>query len=373
MVRRRLTTVGRLFIGLMFLFYVASVTSQSGLLLMLIGLIAGCFIVNWSFATRNALHLKVTAPSEIQIEEGSSPTQPWRFDNGMSKHAEVVEVLHGERVLFRIPVVKTKESVSIVPRLVYERRGVFPNALVTLSSAAPYGLIRASRQLQLPGEVVVFPKIYDVEPPEAVGVDMISGGRSRGGRRVNNGTHFAGVRGWQAGDSLKQVHWKTTARRGEMMVKMFEEELGGRVTLILDCAPGEMKVIDDAVRAAGSLAVACLQNGHHLEFVERTEEATLRITAFSDEGELLERLARYEPGTSAKLPAVETLWRKSTVALIGNQWREEWWTLIGEARAQLRPVQIYLPEGSHCPANLDAEIFYFSDGAIWRCEQEVSA
>ena len=372
MLQRRLTSVGKLFIGLMFLFYVASVTSQSGLLLMLIGLIAGCFIVNWSFATRNALHLKVTAPSEIHLEEWALPTQPWRFDNPMSKHAEVVEVSQRDQVLFRIPVVKTKESVSIVPRLVYERRGVFPNALVTLSSAAPYGLIRASRQLQLPGEVVVFPKIYDVEPPDAMGVDMISGGRSRGGRRVNHGTHFAGVRAWQAGDSLKQVHWKTTARRGEMMVKMFEEELGGRVTLILDCAPGEIKVIDDAVRAAGSLAVACLQNGHHVEFVERTDEPTLRITAFSDEGELLERLARYEPRTAARLPAVETLWRKSTIALIGNQWREEWWTLIGEARAQLRLVQIYLPEGLQCPANLDAEIFHFSDREIWPSAEVVA-
>src|SRR5687768_1066899 len=100
MVRRRLTSIGKLFLGLMFLFYVASVTSQSGLLLLLIGLIGGCFIVNWSFATRNTRHLQVIAPAEVYLVEGEAPDQPWKFYNPMSKHAEVMEILHGEQLLF---------------------------------------------------------------------------------------------------------------------------------------------------------------------------------------------------------------------------------------------------------------------------------
>jgi uncharacterized protein (DUF58 family) len=364
MVRRRLTSVGKLFLGLMFLFYVASVTSQSGLLLLLIGLLAGCFIVNWSFATRNARYLKVIPPQDAYLVEGEAPGQPWKFENPASKHAEVMEILHGGQVLFRLPVVKTKESVSALPQVKYDRRGVYPNALVTICSAAPYGLIRASRQAQLPGQVVVFPRIYDVDSPAATGVEMISGGRSRGGRRVNTGTHFAGVRSWQPGDSLKQVHWKTTARRGEMMVKTFEEELGGRVSLLLDCGPAEIRVVDHAVRAVGSLGVAALQAGHQLEFIDLTDEPVLRYAAFSDEGEFLERLARYETPADRRLPEARGIWRRSTVGLIGTVWREEWRAWIDEVRGMNRPVQIYLPDGAPAPKNLDAEIFYFSDREI---------
>src|SRR5688500_7623347 len=163
MVRRRVTSIGKLFFGLMFLFYVASVTSQSGLLLLLIGLLGGCFIVTWSFSTRTVKYIRVTPPLEIYLVEGGTPTQPWRFENFATKHAEVLEVLHKDKVLFRVPVVKTNESVSLIPGIVYERRGAYPNAQVTLSCAAPYGLLRATRELQLPGEVVVFPKVYSVD------------------------------------------------------------------------------------------------------------------------------------------------------------------------------------------------------------------
>jgi 1,4-dihydroxy-2-naphthoate octaprenyltransferase len=54
MVKTRLTRLGKIFLVLMLLFYGAAVTSQSGLLLLLIGLIGGCFAVNWTFSRRNA-------------------------------------------------------------------------------------------------------------------------------------------------------------------------------------------------------------------------------------------------------------------------------------------------------------------------------
>jgi uncharacterized protein (DUF58 family) len=364
MVRRRLTPLGKLFLGLMFLFYVASVTSQSGLLLLLIGLLGGCFVVTWSFSTRTVKFLRVTPPAEVYLEEGGTPTQPWRFENVATKHAEILEVLHEDKVLFRIPVVKSKEWVSLVPGIVYKKRGVYPNARVTLSCAAPYGLIRATRQLQLPGEVVVFPRIYDAQAPASAGTEMISGGRFRGARRVNSGTHFAGVRGWQSGDSFKQVHWKSTARRGEMMVKTFEEELGGRISLILDCNQGNEELIDNAVRAAASLAATSLQDGNHLEFLDFTEEPALRLAPFSDESELLERLARYTaPRLDTQLDAAD-LWRRSSVAIVGTRWNDWWDNLLGQARSQHRTVHVYLPAGTKIRPTLDAEIHFFTENQL---------
>ena len=364
MVRRRLTPLGRLFAGLMFLFYVASVTSQSGLLLLFIGLIGGCYVVNWWFATRSVKFMRVTPPEEVYLEEGGTPTQPWRFENYASKHAEIVEVLHEKKILFRIPVVKTKESVSVVPGIVYKRRGVYPNARVTLTCAAPYGFLRATRTLQLPGEVVVFPRVYNVDSPASAGTEMISGGRFRGARRVSNGSHFAGVRAWQSGDSIKQVHWKSTARSGDLMVKTFEEELGGRVSLILDCARGTEETIDNAVRAAASLVSATLQDGHHLEFIDLTEEPVLRLAPFSDESELFERLARYEvPAKRASL-SVGDLWRRSSVVLVSTEWNEDWNDLIAEARQQRRSVHVYLPPRAHVPLRLDAEIHFYLENSI---------
>ncbi|HVK57781.1 MAG TPA: DUF58 domain-containing protein [Candidatus Kapabacteria bacterium] len=364
MVRRRLTPLGKLFLGLLFLFYVASVTSQSGLLLLLIGLFGGCYVITWWFSTRSVKYLRVTPPQEVYLVEGCTPTQPWRFENLATKHAEMVEVLHEGKMLFRIPVVKTKEWVSLIPAIVYEKRGVFPNARVTLTCAAPYGLIRATRQLQIPGEVVVFPKVYGIDSPVSLGIDMISGGRLRGGRQVNSGTHFAGVRGWQSGDSIKQVHWKSTARRGDMMVKTFEEELGGRLSVILDCCRTDEAMIDNAIRAAASLSVATLQEGHHLEFIDVTDQPVIRLSPFNDESELLERLARHTPPVKSLEVDVQSLWRRSTVALVGTRWNDWWDNFIGHARAQRRSIHVYLPVGTRIAPSLDAEIHYFAENEI---------
>ena len=259
----------------------------------------------------------------------------------------------------------------MIPKRVYHRRGVYPHSRVTVTSAAPYGLLRSNRAVDLPGEVVVFPRVYDTQSPAGRGLDMISGGRFRGSRRVNSGAHFAGVRSWQAGDALKQVHWKTTARRGELMVKTFEEELGGRVSLLLDCEPDDSSLVEDAVRAAASLAVATLQEGHHLELVTSSDATALRLTPFSDEGELLDRLARYELGKPALSLHLSSLWRKSAIAIVGTRFRPAWCDLIAEAGLQNRTVHLYLANLKHAPSD-HVELWTFSADRIFSPNAELS-
>lgn len=350
--------------------YIASVTSQSGLLLLFIGLIAGCFLVNWTFARRHVRNLRVTAPMLTQVVEGETTREPWSVENTSSKHTEGIDFLRGSGLLFQLPIVMAGAKLSVTPRLTYPSRGVYRNSQVTLTSAAPYGLVRATRQLEIPGEVIVLPRVYEATAPAGAGLDQISGGRFRGGRRVNHGTHFAGVRAWQPGDSIKQVHWHSTARRDQLMVKTFEEELGGRVSILLECASGPAEVVNNAVRAAASLGVAALQEGHHLELHDN-QAGALRLAPFSDEGELLLRLARYLPdrGGTATLPE---LWRKSTIALVGTEWLARWRSIIDSALVQKRRVCVYLPEESKIPREIEAQLAYFSAGGI-AAAQEVGA
>jgi uncharacterized protein (DUF58 family) len=365
MVTTRPTKLGKIFLALMLLFYGAAVTSQSGLLLLLIGLIAGCFVVNWSFGRRNVANLVVSAPRNAAVVEGSGLTQPWTLENHSKKHIEMIEAWDNLEVLFRIPVVPVGDLISVIPNLVYNRRGVYPHSRVTILSAAPFGLLRSSRAVDLPGEVVVCPRVYNASSPAGHGLDNISGGRFRGARRVNSGAHFAGVRSWQPGDALKQVHWKTSARRGELMVKTFEEELGGRVSLLVDCAPDDTNKVDDAVRAAASLAVATLQEGHHLELITSSSGNAIRLAPFSDEGELLDLLARYEPGKPALNLDLSSIWRKSALAIVGTRFCREWLGLIEQAERQNRAVHLYLADAKQLP-NVTAEIWTFSADEIFQ-------
>ena len=97
-------------------------------------------------------------------------------------------------------------------------------------------------------------------------------GRSAGdGRRVllrrTAGFDFHSVRQYEQGESLRRVHWPSSARRGELMVKELEDTAHDGVVVVLDCdprcavgAPPESS-FDAAVRAAGSLLRAHATRG----------------------------------------------------------------------------------------------------------------
>lgn len=119
------------------------------------------------------------------------------------------------------------------------------------------------------------------------------GGKFRGHRQTGAGNHFSGVRPHQAGDSLRQIHWASSAKRLGLMVKTFDEELSGRVAIVLDCgSSGDAKVFDDAVRAAGSLVFAALDAGHHVEWLDLASMEPDVLPPFADGHEILDRLAR---------------------------------------------------------------------------------
>lgn len=109
------------------------------------------------------------------------------------------------------------------------------------------------------------------------------GGKFRGHRQTGAGDHFSGVRPQQPGDSLRQIHWASSAKGLGLMVKVFDEELSGRVAVVLDCgSSGDAAAFDDAVRAAGSLVFAALDAGHHVEWLDLASLEPDLIPPFAD-------------------------------------------------------------------------------------------
>jgi uncharacterized protein (DUF58 family) len=81
------------------------------------------------------------------------------------------------------------------------------------------------------------------------------------------GFDFHSVRGYEQGESLRRVHWPTSARRGQLMVKELEDTSHDGVVVMLDCdAAGDVGTppgssFDVAVRAAGSILQAHAARG----------------------------------------------------------------------------------------------------------------
>lgn len=345
----RLTSTGWLFLGMVGLFYGASITSQSGLLLAPAGIILGCFLVNGVSAWRAVRHLIPNAPATAHVVEGHRLDQAWQVRNARNSDVALVTAESAAGRLFRLTRLAGGTEICVVPELQFHRRGVFPNAQLRLATAFPFGLVQATRQFSLRGEVVVHPAVYPVPPPRAAGFDVMVGGRFRGQRQTSAGDQFSGIRPHQAGDSLRQIHWASSAKGQGLMVKTFAEELSGRMAVVLDCgSSGVAEDFGDAVRAAGSLAFAALDAGHHVEWLELAAAEPELIPPFADGQALLNCLARVsaeplslDPDRLAR--ALARLSPKCAVHLVLTRSTPAAQAAVAELRQCGRSVSVYLP------------------------------
>ena len=113
------------------------------------------------------------------------------------------------------------------------RRGHFGLGPITLYSGDPFGLFQLKRELELTGSIVVYPVTADLpafSPPP---------GEMSGGSLLRRRTHYvttnvAGVRDYAPGDSFNRIHWPSSARTGQLIVKEFELDPLADVWLFLD-------------------------------------------------------------------------------------------------------------------------------------------
>lgn len=385
MTRRRFTTLGKFILGLLLLLYLASVTAQAGLLLLFIGLVGGCVWVNWRMCRKLVQTIAVDAPRKVMVCEGSRAEQPWTISaqgkENSSRPVEQVEIRSRAGVLFRIATMVPGETLHAVPELVYQRRGVYPHAELTAVCAAPFGLVQAERTLSLPGEIIVYPKVYPAPTPPCTGTEMLTGGKLKGARRVAHGTHFAGVRDWQAGDPIKQIDWKSSAKRGGLMVRTFEEELSGRICCVLDLRTPDAAVEDAAVRLTSSMIIAAMGEGHHAEIFDLAGGRHQRFLPFADPSEVLEFMARYGGGN----PAIdldrlaERFPRRASVVLVAAQVEAEHERLLEALRRQRRKTTLCVPQDAPVAGAVPAsEIVRFKEEEAWfegsaAAQQEIAA
>jgi len=168
-------------------------------------------------------------------------------------------------------------------------RGVFESADATIELRDPLGLEARSRPLGVSVSALVQPRLVELH-----GLfddrGRLPGESRRFLTRRPSGFDLHSVREYEQGESLRRVHWPTTARRGQLMVKELEDAPRESLVVVLDCDPaGEAgrspdTSFDAAVRAAGSVMRVHLLRGRRCALVT-TAQADSATRASSAEGE----------------------------------------------------------------------------------------
>jgi uncharacterized protein (DUF58 family) len=151
------------------------------------------------------------------------------------------------------------EDVRATYRLPTDRRGVVPVGPLRVTVTDPFGLATASTPGAAEADLTVWPAIDDVPAlPHTVGDDPHGGTDHPNALRMA-GDDFYALRPYVVGDDLRHVHWRSTARRDELMVRQDEMPWQGRATIVLDTRADAhtTDTFERAVSAAASVAVAC--------------------------------------------------------------------------------------------------------------------
>lgn len=80
-------------------------------------------------------------------------------------------------------------------------------------------------------------------------------------RRAGSGTEIFGVREYRPGDSLRRIHWRSSARHGELVVREYEPPGVQTLGIFCDPSPAGAAVADQVARIAASEAWDCIRNG----------------------------------------------------------------------------------------------------------------
>lgn len=180
-------------------------------------------------------------------------------------------------------------------------RGRYAFDTVRLTVQDPFGLARASLVQGEPQALVVYPRLVDLDRLFSEG-----GAHAQDGRRLllrrPTGYELHSVREYVEGESLRKVHWRSTARRGRLMVKELEDAPRDEVAVLLDGFGARGESFEIAVRAAGSILQAHLRRERRCALiVNSAARESQAVASESDWRRALEVLAGAEPtaGTRA--------------------------------------------------------------------------
>ena len=138
-------------------------------------------------------------------------------------------------LVYLLEAVPAGKTLDIALPLRELRRGCYVLQSARLIGSDVLGLFRARRNLSLMGadaEIVVAPALL----PAAAFAFSGRGGRARGGSsrraRPGGGDELRGTRPYVAGDDMRQIHWKSTARTGELVMREWEQ-VGHAATMVV--------------------------------------------------------------------------------------------------------------------------------------------
>ena len=166
-------------------------------------------------------------------------------------------------------------------RVPTNRRGRYSLGPISLTVTDPFGLARRSWPAGAADEVTICPRVHELRPPPGAPGRLRSASpfAVRFHAPAVDGEEFLTLREYEVGDDLRRIHWRSTARTGELIVREDEAQWQPRAVVLLDTRPSahDEASFEAAVEAAASVVARLARSVLPVE-VLTTDGRTLGVT-----------------------------------------------------------------------------------------------
>lgn len=242
-------------------------------------------------------------PASVRLEL----TNLARLPTGVLLAQDDVPYVLGSRPRFVVARLAPGGSVAVSYPVRSDVRGRWQIGPLSLRVTDPFGMCAVTRSFTATDSLVVVPRVHPLLPLRASGA-WTGAGESVATTAAAAGEHDVATREYRHGDDLRRVHWRSTARRGELMVRRDEQPHLLRATVVLDTravghrGEGPASSFEWAVSAAASIAALLTESGYGVRVL--TDDVETPWTGRDSRqgvGELLDRLAVVTPGSPLEL------------------------------------------------------------------------
>ena len=316
---RGLTTRGRSFVAAgIAVMLAAAVTSQKDLLRVSILVLALPLISAIVVArTRYRLSSRRRLASG-RTAAGQETSVTLRLDNisrlptGLMLVEDRVPYVLGSRPRFVLDRVEPRGRREVTYTVRSDVRGRYELGPLAIRLTDPFGMCELQRSFSARDTLVVTPHVQRL-PTVPLAGEWTGSGESRARSLASSGEDDAGVREYRQGDDLRRVHWRSTARLGQLMVRREEQPWQARCTVLLDTrgtahgGEGPGSSFEWAVSAAASVAIHLVQHGYFVRLVTDTGaqvgggELAIDGRGADVEGAILDSLAVIDTSSNASL------------------------------------------------------------------------
>ena len=277
---RQLTSRGRLVVALGTAGCVASLILgqrdllRVGILLLVLPMLSALLVARTRYRLGSARGLRPT-----RVSVGQATTSVIRIENvsriasGLLLVEDEVPWQLGRAQRFVVDRLESGGRRDVRYELSSNLRGRYVIGPVSVQLIDPFGFCRATRRFTTTDTLTVVPTKISL-PAIPLGGDWSGLGEARARAVASAGEDDVIPREYRYGDELRRVHWKSTARAGELMVRREEHPWRTRATILLDTravahrGEGPASSFEWAVSAAASAACHLALRGYAVRVVD---------------------------------------------------------------------------------------------------------